>query len=101
MGQQQAISSSNDNRCAQRRRMLKDGRIVINKGWSLIDCAIRDVSTAGARLSVKPQSELPNDLELLFVSDETLVPCELRWRRGGLLGVKFTGPSRKAPPYRL
>jgi hypothetical protein len=101
MEQQRPISSLSDNRCAQRRRMLKDGRIVINKGWSLIDCAIRDVSNAGARLSVKPQCELPNELELLFVTEETLVPCELRWRRGDRLGVRFIGPSRKAPPYRL
>jgi PilZ domain-containing protein len=101
MEQQQANLSLNDNRCAQRRRMLKDGRIVINKGFSLIDCAIRDVSPSGARLSVKPQCELPSELELLFVTEETLVPCELRWRRGDRLGVKFTGPSRKAPPYRL
>jgi hypothetical protein len=101
MGQHQPATSLNDQRCAQRRRMLKDGRIVINKGWSLIDCAIRDISTAGARLSVKPECELPGELELLFVTDESLVPCELRWRRGDRLGVRFTGPSRKAPPYRL
>jgi len=101
MGQHQPTASLNDSRCTHRRRMLKDGRIVINKGWSLIDCAIRDVSTAGARLSVKPQCELPNELELLFVTEEMLVPCELRWRRGDRLGVRFIGPSRKAPPYRL
>ena len=101
MGQLQPTTSLNDKRCAQRRRMLKDGRIVINKGWSLIDCAIRDMSTAGARLSVKPECELPDELELLFVTEETLVPCQLCWRRGNRLGVKFTGPSRKSPPYRL
>jgi hypothetical protein len=32
MGQHQPTASLNDSRCTQRRRMLKDGRIVINKG---------------------------------------------------------------------
>lgn len=88
-------------RCAQRHRLLKDGRIVIHRGWSLIDCAIRDTSASGARLSIKLQCELPQKFDLLYVTEEKLVPCEVRWRRGDRLGVRFSGPFRKAPPYRL
>jgi hypothetical protein len=88
-------------RRSQRRRVLKDGRIVIRRGWSLIDCAIRDLSAGGARLTVKPECELPKEFDLLYVTDQLLIPCEIRWRRGDRLGVRFTGPSRKAPPYRL
>jgi hypothetical protein len=88
-------------RCARRQRLLKDGRIVMHRGWSLIDCAIRDASESGARLSVKPTCELPKNFELLYVTEEKLVPCEVRWRRGDRLGVRFSGPFRKSPPYRL
>ena len=88
-------------RCTRRQRLLKDGRIVMHRGWSLIDCTIRDTSDSGARLSVKPQCEFPQHFDLLYVTEEKLVPCELRWRRGDRLGVRFIGPFRKAPPYRL
>jgi hypothetical protein len=88
-------------RSVLRKRLLKDGRIVMHRGWSLIDCAIRDTSDSGARLSVKPHCELPQNFDLLYVTEERLVPCEVRWRRGDRLGVRFSGPFRKSPPYRL
>jgi hypothetical protein len=90
-----------DLRLSQRRRLLKDGRIVVRRGWSLIDCTIRDTSTGGARLSVQPVCDLPREFDLLYVAEGKLVPCELRWRRGDRVGVRFTGNFRKAPPYRL
>jgi hypothetical protein len=88
-------------RNVRRTRLLKDGRIVLHRGWSLIDCAIRDISDSGARLSVKSHRELPQKFDLLYVTEERLVPCEVRWRRGDRLGVRFSGPFRKSPPYRL
>jgi PilZ domain len=101
MGEMLREPTAGELRCVHRQRLFKDGRIVIHRGWSLIDCAIRDASDSGARLSVKPQSELPQTFELLYVTEEKLVPCELRWRRGDRLGVRFSWPFRKAPPCRL
>jgi hypothetical protein len=37
---------------AFRRRVLKEGRIVIRRGWSLINCTIRNISETGACISV-------------------------------------------------
>jgi hypothetical protein len=50
---------------------------------------------------VKPTCEVPQNFDLLYVTEERLVPCEVRWRRGDRLGVRFSGPFRKSPPYRL
>lgn len=101
MGQAFAAPSLTEKRRAPRRRLLRDGRIVIRKGWSLFDCTIRDTSTDGARLSLKPECELPREFDLLHVTEKALIPCELKWRRGDRLGVRFTGSARPAPPYRL
>ncbi|MGH6874366.1 MAG: PilZ domain-containing protein [Aestuariivirgaceae bacterium] len=101
MGEMVSEPAAVELRCARRQRLLKDGRIVLHRGWSLIDCAIRDASATGARLSVKPNCELPQNFDLLYVTEEKLVPCELRWRRGDRLGVRFSGAFRKSPPYRL
>jgi hypothetical protein len=101
MGEMLRDSTTAELRHVRRTRLLKDGRIVLHRGWSLIDCTIRDTSDTGARVSVKLQCELPQNFDLLYVSEEKLVPCEVRWRRGDRLGVRFSGPFRKAPPYRL
>ena len=93
--------SPGDLRLSQRRRLLRDGRIVVRRGWSLIDCTIQDTSTGGARLSVQPVCDLPREFDLLYVAEGKLVPCELCWRRGDRVGVRFTSNFRKAPPYRL
>jgi hypothetical protein len=101
MGEPALQPTNADLRQEPRRRILKEGRIVIRRGWSLINCSIRDTSRGGARLSVKPETVLPKEFDLLFVTEQLLVPCEIRWRRGERMGVRYTGPSRKAPPYRL
>jgi hypothetical protein len=87
------------NRANSRRRVLKEGRIVIGRGWPNVPCAIRDTSPNGARLLVKAESKVPGRFELEFVSDLTFVPCELCWRRGDQLGVRYIGPLRKGPLY--
>jgi hypothetical protein len=68
MGEMLRDSTTAELRHVRRTRLLKDGRIVLHRGWSLIDCAIRDTSDSGARLSVKPHCELPQNFDLLYVT---------------------------------
>jgi hypothetical protein len=85
-----------------RRRVLKEGRIVIRRGWSLISCTIRNISETGACISVaEPQCDVPKEFDLLFVNESQLIPCEIRWRKGERIGLRFTGSARRAPAYRL
>src|SRR5688572_15482723 len=87
---------------AFRRRVLKEGRIVIRRGWSLINCTIRNISETGACISVaEAQCDVPKDFDLMFVNERQLVPCELRWRKCERMGLRFTGPARRAPAYKL
>lgn len=85
--------TDSDNRSGQRRRMLKQGRIVTNSGHSTIDCVVRDMSLGGARLKVENGLAVPALFELLLVSEEARVPAEVVWRRPNEVGIRFAAAS--------
>ena len=54
------------------------------------ECHILDVSARGAKIVVSIPSEIPARFELaIFQNDEKRRVCEVAWRRGKMLGVKF------------
>jgi hypothetical protein len=86
-----------DKRKCRRSRVLREARIVINSGQSLINCAIRDQSESGAKLRVPAATALPKTFELLCLTEGMLRPAEIAWRHGDDLGVMFVGQPRRAP----
>lgn len=84
-------------RALPRRRVLKDAKLVLSD-WSVVDCTIRDMSATGARLEFGGPTELPEELRLLVVSSNMLIPARRAWQRGLSAGVRFTGEGRQAPP---
>jgi hypothetical protein len=81
-----------DNRTEARARLLKRGKIVINGGYSVIDCVVLDVSSRGARLQVAPFIALPDRFEIRLAGG---VPrtVEVVHRDVAALGVKFIQPA--------
>lgn len=77
-----------------RRRVLKEARIVLNQRQSTIDCLVRDQTTTGARLKLPAPTALPEEFDVMFVSDNFAVECHLVWRKGDLIGVAFAGEQR-------
>lgn len=84
-----------DKRGAHRLRVLKQGRVVFNRGFSVLDCVIRDVSETGARIECEHAADIPRHFDLLFVADRMMVPCQMRWRRVPLVGAEFIGPAKE------
>jgi diguanylate cyclase (GGDEF)-like protein len=78
-----------ERRRERRQRVLKRGQIVVHELHSTIDCMIRDVSSAGARLRVDCYFAAPSRFELRFVETGQIRPVRLRWQRGNELGVEF------------
>ena len=78
-----------DNRNAQRHRTLKGGSIVVNNGFSTFDCTIRNLSEAGAKLTVANAIGIPEQFELAM-QDGRRFPCEVAWRTQTEIGVRFT-----------
>jgi hypothetical protein len=75
-------------------------RIVADDGSWMYPCEIFDVSVGGARLAIycPPQVPLPPQflLQLSEIS-HTSRPCELAWRQGNEIGVRFVREIHAAP----
>jgi hypothetical protein len=73
-----------------RRSVRQSGWITLDGGFAARPCNVLDLSTAGARIVVDDTDALPKRLRLAFSRDaRTGRMCEVVWRRGKTLGVKF------------
>jgi hypothetical protein len=84
-------------RKSQRYRVLKEGRVLV-AGRYTIDCTVRDLSEAGAKIRVEGAPDLPGTLDLLIVREGLVYPCTLAWRKGDLAGLTFAGQPIKEHP---
>ena len=82
-------STEQDNRRAARRmRTLKKATIVIQGGYSVYDCVIRNLSETGAMLQVAGLG-IPSHFQLRFDAVVPVRPCTVRWRAENAIGVSF------------
>ncbi|GIL03348.1 MAG: hypothetical protein BroJett030_32470 [Alphaproteobacteria bacterium] len=84
-----AVAREGDRRLAHRHRVLKRGMLILNDGFSTINCIIRDISIGGARVAVDGEFTAPKFMELLMVEKNEKIATETRWQNGNLLGLKF------------
>jgi PilZ domain len=81
-------------RMAPRRRMLKSGKIAYADRHVTVECLVRDISATGARLRVEGSVSAPDTFELLVPLDGLEANCEVVWRAGADLGIKFLAAPR-------
>jgi hypothetical protein len=73
-----------------RKSVSQPGWITLDGGFAARPCVVQDMSTTGAKISVDDPNVLPGRLRLAFARDaRTGRNCEVVWRRGKSLGVKF------------
>jgi len=85
-----------ENRTELRRRVLKDGRILLPGSWVTYECSIRDSTPKGAKFRLASDTlQLPETFDLVFVVEGLAYPSQRKWRRGADYGVEFIGPPRK------
>lgn len=53
----------NERRLHGRRRTFKGGKLIFNKGLSVLDCIIRDLSDDGARLELTTTATIPDQFD--------------------------------------
>lgn len=92
------MGKTEDKRRSRRRRVLKEGKIILDAAPFSIKCLVRDYSDGGAKLRLTASTKLPKAFRLLFVTEGSLYPTELVWRHGDDLGVAFTGEAELPPP---
>jgi len=73
-----------------RKSLHQPGWITLEGGFAVRTCVVQDLSTSGAKLTVDDQNSLPARLRLAFSRDaRTGRNCEVVWRRGRTVGIKF------------
>ena len=73
-----------------RRSLRQSAWITLDGGFAARPCVVQDISTAGARITMDDQAVSSDRLRLAFARDaRTGRNCQVVWRRGKSLGVKF------------
>jgi hypothetical protein len=79
-----------DRRQERRLRVLKAGKVLLSD-WLSVDCTVRDISSAGARLEFDVPVSLPGEFRLKLVSADLTIPAVCAWQRRLEAGIRFTG----------
>jgi len=75
-----------------RRSVHQAGWITLDGGFAARPCHVLDLSTSGAKLVVDDPTSIGNQVRLAFSRDaRTGRVCDVVWRRGKTLGVRFVG----------
>jgi hypothetical protein len=73
-----------------RKSLQQPGWITLEGGFAVRPCLVQDMSSTGAKLTVDDPNPLPARLRLAFSRDaRTGRNCEVVWRRGKAVGIKF------------
>jgi hypothetical protein len=73
-----------------RKSLQQPGWITLDGGFAARPCTVQDMSSTGAKITVDDPNVLPAKLRLAFSRDaRTGRSCEVVWRRGKSVGVKF------------
>ena len=73
-----------------RKSVRQSGWITFEGGFAARQCVVQDMSSTGAKITIDDPNMLPAKLRLAFARDaRTGRNCEVVWRRGKSVGVKF------------
>ena len=73
-----------------RKSLRQPGWISLDGGFAARPCVVQNMSSTGAKITIDDPNMLPAKLRLAFTRDaRTGRPCEVVWRRGKSVGVKF------------
>ena len=78
-----------ERRTSKRWRTVLKARILFNNRASVLDCTVRDLSEAGARIYFADTAALPATFELEIPSKGVRVQGCVMWSRGANHGVMF------------
>ena len=96
-----AVVRNHTPRLTPRRRVFK-GALVAYEGLNTaIPCSVRDLSDGGAQLRLDGAMIAPNHFTLFVDLDGTETDCEVVWRKGRDLGVRFRSAARPGTRRRM
>ena len=78
-----------ERRSDQRHRVLKGGTLHFNKGYSSLECVVRDLSATGARIQMGETFGVPSRFTMSISGETTRIEASLRWRNARNIGLTF------------
>jgi hypothetical protein len=78
-----------NNRIAQRSRVLRGAVISFRQLGTTIDCTVHNLSNTGACLMVTSPVGIPSEFELVPNRDKVPRHCRVVWRAADRIGVGF------------
>lgn len=74
-----------------RKSMQQSAWIVLEGGFAARPCTVIDLSDTGAKIRTDDPNAVSSKLKLSFSRDGRKgLPCEVVWRRGQTMGLKFS-----------
>jgi hypothetical protein len=84
------MAALNNKKRDARRSLHQPGWVTLDGGFAARQCVVQDLSSSGAKITLDDAVALTGKLRLAFSRDaRTGRSCEVVWRRGKSLGVKF------------
>jgi hypothetical protein len=84
-------ATASDNRRHARRFPAHHPAQIMLGPDAMIACTVRDISTGGARIALKPQMDLPETFELFIAAHDLQVRrARVCWRKDGYAGIAFS-----------
>jgi hypothetical protein len=91
-----AAKEPKNQRASQRRRVLKEGKLIFGKAHSVVDCIIDNVSEGGAHVRITSSHGVPQDFYLVEANRGIIHKAEVAWRTTTGIGLKILGPLEDA-----
>lgn len=82
------IGSMSAIRVRSRRHVASHVAVIAHEGLTM-ECVVADVSTGGARLTLRGSEAVPQRFELKVAGTEVVRRCDVVWRHRNEIGVRF------------
>jgi hypothetical protein len=77
-----------EQRASPRRKVRMPAKVGI--GGAAVDCTVTDISASGAQLHAQSVLRLPDEVQVLILSEGLLIHARRVWARFPACGLKFT-----------
>ncbi len=80
---------ANERRAEHRRRVLKGGSILFNKGYGALGCKVRNLNDQGALLELGETTGMPQSFDFQVTGEKKTKSASIIWRDLNRIGVRF------------
>ncbi|MEZ5812266.1 MAG: PilZ domain-containing protein [Rhizobiaceae bacterium] len=88
-----ALRQAPESRRTKRHNVAWKGVITFGVDQAPVACVIKDISPVGVQVLIGPNSRVPDRFFLKLPNGSKSFRCQVIWRDGQFLGIKFVGTS--------